>query len=439
MNKAPNNVKFNRAFEASKCLPELMCLYDDDRFDKLELAVKNFVQLMRDGFPDDLLDYLSTPTRFAIHLADQDSNNYQYQYQHTANREEQGGNNIFDWSQQYEAHQQPGNYQYFPTQDSSQPQTQSQAPQFSYDQGQTAQTSHMQQDQSAQSGQAEQTYYHHTGQHYQWHGVEHADSQPGHTQQIPQHQAGQAEQPWPSPHYQPRPAVQAPQTNPHSFYEQQKNIDLEQRRQKISVAQFFRENSLREIPTAYRHYFPPNSIIKGVAGNGACFYTALAQELWGDASAWRRFRRLCHDYLLAWLQDHYLAFVNGLLPFQLMVGVGSTSYIENITTVEQYKQFLVSEASMLAWADPNWEMQNVCNIFGIDLKIFLYGRTSGPPESRQMIIPIYPNQNVLSLSNDSLPTKHTIYLYYREHTHYETIIAKPHNLPRLVEKSTGLK
>ena len=89
---------------------------------------------------------------------------------------------------------------------------------------------------------------------------------------------------------------------------------------------------------------------------------------------------------------------------------------------------------MLAWADPNWEMQNVCNVFGIDLNIFLYSRNSGPLDTRQTMIQFYPNEDVLCLSNDKLPSKHTIYLYYQVDTHYETIIAKPPNFETPAEQ-----
>jgi hypothetical protein len=116
----------------------------------------------------------------------------------------------------------------------------------------------------------------------------------------------------------------------------------------------------------------------------------------------------------------------GSLPLQLIVGVGDESRIEPINTVEEYRQFLVTEDSLLAWADPNWEMQNVCNVFGINLNIFVYGR-SGPLESRQYMMSMQPNPDVIHLSNDKIPAKHTIYLYYQDQTHYETIIARPHN------------
>ena len=43
----------------------------------------------------------------------------------------------------------------------------------------------------------------------------------------------------------------------------------------------------------------------------------------------------------------------------LVIGVGEGSHAKIITTVEKYKDFFTTEASMLAWADPNWEMQNV--------------------------------------------------------------------------------
>ena len=148
--------------------------------------------------------------------------------------------------------------------------------------------------------------------------------------------------------------------------------------------------------------------------------------MWGDATSWKTFRRLCHAYLLAWLPDHYRDFVIGSLPLQLIVGVGDESRIEPINTVEEYRQFLVTEDSLLAWADPNWEMQNVCNVFRIDLNIFVYGR-SGPLESRQYMMSMQPNPDVIHLSNDKIPAKHTIYLYYQDQTHYETIIARPHN------------
>ena len=52
--------------------------------------------------------------------------------------------------------------------------------------------------------------------------------------------------------------------------------------------------------------------------------------------------------------------------------MGEGSHAKIITTVEKYNDFFTTEASMLAWADPNWEMQNVCNVIGIDLNIFLY-------------------------------------------------------------------
>ena len=168
------------------------------------------------------------------------------------------------------------------------------------------------------------------------------------------------------------------------------------------------------------HYY----YYKGVASNGACFYTALAQELWGDATAWKTFRRLCHAYLLAWLSDHYRDFVIGSLPLHLIVGVGNDSRIETINTVDEYRQFLMTEERLLAWADPNWEMQNVCNVFGINLNIFVYGR-SNPLESRQYMNSMQPNPDVLCLSNDKIPAKHTIYLYYQDQTQYESIIARP--------------
>ena len=133
--------------------------------------------------------------------------------------------------------------------------------------------------------------------------------------------------------------------------------------------------------------------------------------MWGDATSWKTFLRLCHAYLLAWLPDHYRDFVIGSLPLQLIVGVGDESHIEPINTVEEYRQFLITEDSLLAWADPNWEMQNVCNVFRIDLNIFVYGR-SGPLESRQYMMSMQPNPDVIHLSNDKIPAKHTIYLYY---------------------------
>ena len=120
-----------------------------------------------------------------------------------------------------------------------------------------------------------------------------------------------------------------------------------------------------------------------------------------------------------------------------MVGVGETSYIVTINTIKEYMEFIMSESSLLAWADPNWEMQNVCNIFGIDLKIFMYGKETGPLENRQVMIKLNPNEDVYKLSNDRISTRHTIYLYYREHSHYETIIARPHNMG-IADKSNGL-
>ena len=65
--RTPANVKFNRAYEVSKSLPELMALYDDATFTRLEGAMQRLVHLRQDGFSEDLLEYLLHPGNYEIY------------------------------------------------------------------------------------------------------------------------------------------------------------------------------------------------------------------------------------------------------------------------------------------------------------------------------------------------------------------------------------
>ena len=183
--KSASNMKFNRAAEITNVLPEILCQYDDETFPKLEVAMKMFVNLMRDGVSDDLLNYLMKPNQHVIHCLDSCQ-----------------GHQIIEEAEGI-GHRSVGDFCH--------------------------------NESSAEANNRESPF----------------------------------------------------------------NYIPSRRRERQKPGQIFdAENSLREVPEIHKQYLTFDCIIKGVKGNGACFYLAVCQELWGSTVEWKSFRRLCHNYII---------------------------------------------------------------------------------------------------------------------------------------------
>ena len=313
--KSPSNIKFNRAFEITSVLPEILCQYDDEIFSKLEVAMKMFVNLMRDGVSDDLLNYLMKPTEHGIHCLDCCQG-----HQILDEAESIGPNSIEDSC--------------------------------------------------------------------------HKES-----------------------------SASVNNREPPSNY-----TPLRQRERQKPGQIFDVENSLREVPEIHRQYMTFDCIIKGVKGNGACFYLAVCQELWGSTVEWEKFRMLCHDYIVELVPQYYYPQMVGSFPRTLVVGVGKNSSTLQVENSNEYLRFLKNPKSLVSFVELEFDMQIVCDVFNVNLSIFYYSNNrSIPTEIRQGWRKFYPNPPVALRSKDRISdtADHTIFLYYQTDCHYETLISRP--------------
>ena len=188
-------------------------------------------------------------------------------------------------------------------------------------------------------------------------------------------------------------------------------------------------NSLREVPDGHLQYMQHDFLIKGVEGNGACFYLAITQELWGEDKEWKKLRKLCHGYQIEWLPEFYYDALEDSFPRTLIVGVGDKSWHPYIENAQQYLDFLASKDSQLAFVEMEFDMQTICDVFNVNLDIFSYTRDeSRDPAYRQGWRKFRPNPNTVKLSRERISNiaNHTIYLYYNEDNHFETLIARPY-------------
>ena len=188
------------------------------------------------------------------------------------------------------------------------------------------------------------------------------------------------------------------------------------------------ESSLREVPEHHKPYMTFDCVIKGVKGNGACFYLAICQELWGSVSEWKRFRKLCHEYIANFVPVYYHDQLISSFPRTLIVGVGAHSSTLDVPNADKYLGFLSPEESLVSFVEMEFDMQKICDVFNVNLDIFYYGNNENIPiEVRQGWRRFRPNPDVVCQSNHRISetVDHTIYLYYDHDTHYETLIARP--------------
>jgi hypothetical protein len=72
--RMPKNVKFNKAFDVAKVQAEVLSQLNQKTFESHLKASKNFLALIREGLPNDLMEYLSKPEEYKIIKASDDHN-----------------------------------------------------------------------------------------------------------------------------------------------------------------------------------------------------------------------------------------------------------------------------------------------------------------------------------------------------------------------------
>ena len=225
----------------------------------------------------------------------------------------------------------------------------------------------------------------------------------------------------------------------HSVKEVQEHVqDGERNRTQYNlqktIKKFHKEHSLREIDPEFADYFHPDYMVKGVIGDGACFYRALVQEIWGTPENWAAFRQICHNYIIAWC-DHYTDFL--VFPREITIGVSGMK--KELFNLHQYKEFLKTEESLYSFVEDTVEHQIVASIFNAKLNIFYYNYEAEEEAiTRGQDIgwrTICPNQNLTQYSNHKGNDQLEVTLYYNQPSHYEVIVRRPHDYPGVAARN----
>ena len=102
---------------------------------------------------------------------------------------------------------------------------------------------------------------------------------------------------------------------------------------------------------------------------GACLDTSAAGGIYEDPGQSSHIKRMRHAFIVSnwWYFEDYYS-----LPFEETVGVGQNAYQVCFQTHEEIKMFLLSEESLLLYANSQINIASLANLFNFSVHIFTY-------------------------------------------------------------------
>ena len=141
-------------------------------------------------------------------------------------------------------------------------------------------------------------------------------------------------------------------------------------------------NGFIEIPTQLVHLLPPRSVQLVILGTGACLYGGVCQAVLKDQRKFKQFRTTAHLYFVkefsnlpTHIQVNTEATFSAEQP-RYTIGVGESVHEVTIESVEEWKSFLMTKESLLAYSDSDIEVLLLAHMLGRQINVVTFDQAS---------------------------------------------------------------